>query len=432
MEKGHSLAVFLNGNLSKRCRVNFHSHTSTRDIIQECIEHLNLPSVGTYQLFDSQGGQIDNDDVEYLNADEPLFLSKGEPFIKSNSLALYQELQTLGKGGFGTVKLYQHILSQKKYAIKFVKLASASELNRIFREIETLRSLTHPNIVKVEDSFTLDKYLCFVMEYCRGGELRKYLELKGRLPLEEVTSLSLQLVDAIRYCHNARVVHRDLKLENLLFADSMHSQLKVVDFGISGMLTAHGQGDSSDAGSLLYLAPEVLSRTDNTSSPALDIWSIGCIIYAMLTGEHPFQAQHQREIMKKILACRYKELPEYVTPPWRVLIRGILRKNPAKRWNLYRISEFLHRWRNETNFSQLPPDSEDEEKANEEKKANLQPVQKPSNRLLAQRRATVAIEQAAQQKDALKVFQRAAKAVVGKKAGATHRPPKPPNQQKSD
>ena len=106
MDRGQTATVFLNGNLALRCRVSLQSHSSTRDIIQDCIDHFDLPSVGKYKLFDPQGGEVDNDDIEYLNADEPLFLSKGEAFIKSNSLALYQELSTLGKGGFGTVKLY--------------------------------------------------------------------------------------------------------------------------------------------------------------------------------------------------------------------------------------------------------------------------------------------------------------------------------------
>lgn len=418
------MTVFLNGNLATRCRVSLHSHSSTRDIIQDCIERFDLPSVGKYTLFDSQGGEIDNDDIEYINSDEPLFLSKGEPFIKSNSLALYQELNTLGKGGFGTVKLYQHVLSKKKYAIKFVNIAkidSASELNRIFKEIETMRSLTHPNIVKVEDSFMLDRHLCFVMEYCSGGELKKHVETRGPLPLEEVTSIAIQIVDAIQYCHNARVVHRDLKLENILFADSLHSRIKIVDFGIAGMLTVNGQGDSSNAGSLLYLAPEVLSRTDNTSTPALDIWSIGCILYVLLTGIHPFQATNTREAMKLILNCRYPELPPFVTLPWKRLIKGILRKNPAKRWNLYRIGEFLHRWRTDTDFSQLPPDSEDDANSAEETKT-AKPVCKPGSR----RRATIAIEHVAvpKPKEALQALQRVAREVGKKKAGATQRPPK--------
>lgn len=423
MDRGQTATVFLNGNLAIRCRVSLQSHSSTRDIIQDCIEHFDLPSVGKYKLFDPQGGEVDNDDIEYLNSDEPLFLSKGEAFIKSNSLALYQELNTLGRGGFGTVKLYQHVLSKKKYAIKFVNIAkidSASELNRIFKEIETLRSLTHPNIVKVEDSFTLDRHLCFVMEYCSGGELRKYVEMRGPLPLEEVTSIAIQIVDAIQYCHNARVVHRDLKLENILFADPLHSHIKIVDFGISGMLTVNGQGDSSNAGSLLYLAPEVLSHTDNTSTPALDIWSIGCILYVLLAGTHPFQAANTREAMKLILNCRYPDLPPFVTLPWRRLIKGMLRKNPAKRWNLYRIGEFLHRWRTDTDLSQLPPDSEDESNTAEETKA-IKPLAKPG----ARRRATIAVEHAAapRQKGALQALQRAAHAIA-KKAGATVRPPR--------
>ena len=423
------MTVFLNGNTTVRCHVSLHTHTTIRDLIQECIEHFHLPMLGKYRLFDSQGGEVDNDDIEYLHADDALFLSKGEDFVKSSSLALYQEISVLGRGGFGMVKLYQHILTNKKVAIKFVNISqeSASALNRIFKETETLRSLTHPNIVKLLDSFTLDRHLCFVMEYCKGGELRKYLEKNGPVPIDRFYSIALQIVEAIQYCHNARIIHRDLKLENILFADSMQTHLKIVDFGISGMLTVNGQGDRSDAGSLLYLAPEVLSGADNKSTPALDVWSIGCILYALLTGKQPFQGENQRESAKRILSVRYTELPPEVPPPLRLLIKGILRKDPSRRWSLFRIDEFLHRWRSETDFTALPPDSDEEIKRLEEEKelskvAERKSVPGGGRDQKARRRATVAFESMGgdhKPKEALKQLQRANGG--GKKAG-THRP----------
>jgi serine/threonine protein kinase len=104
----------------------------------------------------------------------------------------------------------------------------------MYGEMQALREMNHPNIVNLIDTFSVENEMCVVMEYCSGGELKQYLEECGALPESEVYSIATQLVEGVRHSHNAMVIHRDLKLENILFSDKSRNRIKIVDFGISG------------------------------------------------------------------------------------------------------------------------------------------------------------------------------------------------------
>lgn len=353
----------MNGDLTKRICIHFNEHLNLQDLVSQSVEQFGLDYAPRLRLFDSAGGEVTEDDVEYLNTSEPLFLSLGEDFAKNSSMAVYEELRPLGEGGFGTVKLYRHIISGKEVAIKFVdmrSLESPEDVNRVYYEIQLLRDLRHPSIVQLFDAFPCDNKICFVMEFCRGGELAKHVEAQGALPEDEVYSISCQMVDAIRYCHNSKAIHRDLKMENVLFADPMKMRIKIVDFGIAGMFTAGRKGERSDAGSLLFTAPEVISGKDNSSRPSLDVWSMGCIIFCMLTGEHPFLDDTQQQTIDNILASRYV-LPATFARSWHKLIHGMLRLNPAKRWSVIRSYDHLQKYRDSpdrevSDFSESEPE----------------------------------------------------------------------------
>ncbi|CAG9328346.1 unnamed protein product [Blepharisma stoltei] len=372
------ITIFLNGNLKKKCQLTIQKSSTMSEILSDCKDKLSIDKHTKCRLYDSNGGQLSDDDLEYINPDEPLFLSKGEKFSKSSSLAIYEEIKQLGKGGFGSVFLYRNRITKQEVALKFVELKtilSPEDVNRVFTEIGVLRNLKHPNIVKLIDAFDLHDKVCFVMEYCRGGELKQYLEEKGPLSEREAFLIACQISDAIRYCHNSRVVHRDLKLENILFATEEKEQIKIVDFGISGMFALGGEGDASDAGSLLYIAPEVLSGKDNRTNPALDIWSLGCIFYSLLTKNLPFSGETQREVINRILTCQYPPLPQTISKSWHKLIKGMIRVKPSKRWGMLRISEHLYKYRNNPD-AEVSSDSEEE--TFEEKKIVLK--KKPPSR----------------------------------------------------
>ena len=249
------VTVFMNGDTSKSCEVVVHHHRALKDIISDCKDHLQVSRHKKCKLFDSTGGELSDDDLDYLNPDEPLFLSRGEEFSRTSSIAVYQDIKKLGQGGFGSVWLYQNKISKEMVAIKFVELSSLGspeEINRVYSEINVLRNLKHPNIVQLVDAFMLKHQVCFVMGYCAGGELSRYIQERGSLPESEVYCIAQQLVEAVRFCHTNKVVHRDLKLENIMFAQTDIRNVKIVDFGIAGMLA--GGGERSDAGSLHYTA----------------------------------------------------------------------------------------------------------------------------------------------------------------------------------
>jgi serine/threonine protein kinase len=355
----------MNGDLTRRIRIHFNEHLTLQDLLTQSIEQFEVRHAARCRLYDGSGGEVTEDDVEYLNTSEPLFLSQGEDFAKNSSLAVYEEIKALGEGGYGTVKLCRHIISNKEFAVKFVSiksLESPEDVNRVYYEIQLLRDLHHPSIVQLHDAFPVEDKICFVMEYCRGGELAQHLEAQGSLGEDEVFSISCQMIDAIRYCHNSKAIHRDLKLENVLFADAMKMRIKIVDFGIAGMFTAGRTGERSDAGSVLFTAPEVISGQDNSSRPSLDVWSMGCMIYCMLTGNHPFQGESMHETIANILAGRRAPLPPTVSSSWSKLIHGMLRLKPRHRWSVIRAYEHVFKYRDcpDREVSDLSESSEDE------------------------------------------------------------------------
>ena len=177
------------------------------------------------------------------------------------------------------------------------------------------------------------------------------------------------MTEAMRSCHGSKIIHRDLKLENILFADNSRFRIKIVDFGIAGVNRLGAVSEKSTAGSLRYLAPEVLTGKNKEATPELDIWSMGCIIYAMLTSHYPFNGDSHKEFMAKISQNAYKKLSAYkkISKPWNKLMCGMLRTSPRKRWNMLKIIEHLNHYRsNPTAPCDPPSDYSDDEHGNYE------------------------------------------------------------------
>ena len=161
------------------------------------------------------------------------------------------------------------------------------------------------HIVEIVSFFKLrDLKVVFVMEYLEGGELGKYLKSKGRLTEDEARPIMQQLVDAVHFCHMNKIIHRDLKPENILFESSSSQTIKVVDFGIAGFYSGY-RFDVTNAGSLRYMAPEILTGRNRAANPAIDVWSIGCILYGLLQGQPPFMGT-KKEITDAIVRGSYK------------------------------------------------------------------------------------------------------------------------------
>ena len=175
-----------------------------------------------------------------LNTDDLVYLAaKGEDFNYSSVLADYDIKEVLGEGGFGKVYLAINRETNEKVAIKFMDvshyLSHASQIEEIYREADALQKLDHNNIIHLYKAFVQKKEVIMIMEYAGGGELQERVELKGSLNEFDARDIFRQCSSAISYCHNRGLIHRDLKLENVLFKEKGSFIIKVVDFGIAGV-----------------------------------------------------------------------------------------------------------------------------------------------------------------------------------------------------
>jgi serine/threonine protein kinase len=185
--------------------------------------------------------------------------------------------------------------------------------------------------------------MAIVMEYASGGELKEYLQKRGRLEEKEAYEIFNQLLLSVDYCHQKRIVHRDLKLSNIVFSSPHSKDIRVVDFGISGVYAPLSKSDKSLAGSLKYLAPEVITHKNTAADPALDIFSLGVILYALVVGKLPFDGTDQAEIKRKIVSCEYSYPPNVkVSEACKDLIASMLKTDPRDRIPLKEIQH--HEW----------------------------------------------------------------------------------------
>jgi len=252
----------------------------------------------------------------------------------------YRTLGTLGKGGFGSVFRARHLPTKEERAVKVIRKPSdPGDLKRVLLEVSLLIQLDHPNIMKFHEYFEDKSVVCLVTELCTGGNLG---ELNVREdPLDEIRLLFRDAVGAVAYLHSKDVAHRDLKFQNCLLtaADSAHRpRAKLIDFGLSSLRRL---GDASDrwmnepVGTVSFVAPEVLG--DTHYGPECDVWSIGVMLYIVLTDQHPFSETAPAlsgKLMERIKAGHVRLSPmekACVDPSARDLLLKLLRKDPHKR-----------------------------------------------------------------------------------------------------
>ncbi|KAM3919405.1 serine/threonine-protein kinase MARK2 isoform 10-T10 [Leptodactylus fuscus] len=253
----------------------------------------------------------------------------------------YRLLKTIGKGNFAKVKLARHVLTGKEVAVKIIDKTqlNSSSLQKLFREVRIMKVLNHPNIVKLFEVIETEKTLYLVMEYASGGEVFDYLVAHGRMKEKEARAKFRQIVSAVQYCHQKFIVHRDLKAENLLLDSDMN--IKIADFGFSNEFTFGNKLDTF-CGSPPYAAPE-LFQGKKYDGPEVDVWSLGVILYTLVSGSLPFDGQNLKELRERVLRGKYR-IPFYMSTDCENLLKKFLILNPSKRGTLEQIMR--DRWMN--------------------------------------------------------------------------------------
>ncbi|XP_041985887.1 serine/threonine-protein kinase MARK2-like isoform X4 [Aricia agestis] len=253
----------------------------------------------------------------------------------------YKLLKTIGKGNFAKVKLAKHVPTGKEVAIKIIDKTQLNpgSLQKLFREVRIMKMLDHPNIVKLFQVIETEKTLYLVMEYASGGEVFDYLVLHGRMKEKEARAKFRQIVSAVQYCHQKRIIHRDLKAENLLLDGEMN--IKIADFGFSNEFTPGAKLDTF-CGSPPYAAPE-LFQGKKYDGPEVDVWSLGVILYTLVSGSLPFDGSTLRELRERVLRGKYR-IPFYMSTDCENLLKKFLVLNPAKRASLESVMR--DRWMN--------------------------------------------------------------------------------------
>ncbi|XP_052057797.1 MAP/microtubule affinity-regulating kinase 3-like isoform X4 [Mytilus californianus] len=253
----------------------------------------------------------------------------------------YRLIKTIGKGNFAKVKLAKHVPTGREVAIKIIDKTqlNPSSLQKLFREVRIMKMLDHPNIVKLFEVIQTEKTLYLVMEYASGGEVFDYLVAHGRMKEKEARSKFRQIVSAVQYCHQKHIVHRDLKAENLLLDGDMN--IKIADFGFSNEFVPGNKLDTF-CGSPPYAAPE-LFQGKKYDGPEVDVWSLGVILYTLVSGSLPFDGQNLKELRERVLRGKYR-IPFYMSTDCENLLKKFLVLNPTKRASLENIMK--DRWNN--------------------------------------------------------------------------------------
>ena len=248
----------------------------------------------------------------------------------------YKIEEIIGEGTYGKVKLATHLATNEKVAIKIIdksRLINNGDNDRILNEMKILTKLDHPNILKAFEVFEEAKFYYIVMERPAKGDLFNYICSKGRLSMDEASFIYYQIVNAIQYLHKNKIVHRDMKPENIMLTKDMI--VKLGDFGLSKYFKRSDIKLQTNCGSPCYSAPEVLRGNKYKPTP-IDIWGIGIILYCMVCGELPFEDEREDLLIRKVTLCNY-QCPLFVSPIFKSLFRRILCPNPNERLTINKI-----------------------------------------------------------------------------------------------
>jgi calcium-dependent protein kinase len=256
-----------------------------------------------------QRPEIRPNSIDNIKVSANLLISKKYSPIEES----YLILREIGRGSFGQVMYAQHRETEAFRAIKIIPKQPhefGASIDKFCEEVKILSSIDHPNVVQIYEFYEDNTNLYLVTEYIEGGPLHELIREMKKLPEEVACNIVRQLLSAIKYCHEKKIVHRDLKLENVLLdAKSVSANVKVIDFGLSTLMTTN-QRLTACMGSSFYMAPEVINGDYDEKC---DIWSCGVILYSVLSGKLPFTGLNSFEVYHKAMQGN----PPFAVADWR-------------------------------------------------------------------------------------------------------------------
>ncbi|XP_051536039.1 serine/threonine-protein kinase SIK3 homolog isoform X2 [Myxocyprinus asiaticus] len=246
----------------------------------------------------------------------------------------YEMERTIGKGNFAVVKLATHMITRAKVAIKIVDKTQLDDdnLKKIFREVQIMKMLRHPHIIRLYQVMETERLIYLVTEYASGGEIFDHLVAHGRMAEKDARRKFKQIVAAVYFCHCRNIVHRDLKAENLLLDHNLN--IKIADFGFSNLFS-RGQLLKTWCGSPPYAAPELFEGKEY-DGPKVDIWSLGVVLYVLVCGALPFDGSTLQNLRARVLSGKFR-IPFFMSTDCEYLIRHMLVLEPSRRLSMEQI-----------------------------------------------------------------------------------------------
>eukprot|EP00347_Sterkiella_histriomuscorum_P014193 403361812 len=245
----------------------------------------------------------------------------------------YDEIQCIGRGNFGAAYLVKNKAENKEYIAKKILLGTMikNEQDSAMMEVNLLRALKHPNIVDYKTSFISQGMLIIVMEYCEVGDLsfhiKRKLQKNEHFTETEIFNWFVQLCLSLEYIHGRKVLHRDLKSQNIFLTGN--NTVKLGDFGISKVLENTNGAAMTVVGTPYYMSPEVCQNHPYTFKS--DVWALGCVLYELCTLKHAFSADNLLGLVYKIVQDKYDPIPAHYSQDLQNLISMLLNKNAQER-----------------------------------------------------------------------------------------------------
>ena len=264
------------------------------------------------------------------------------------TVSFYKFGRIIGRGAFGKVNLGLHILTGRIVAIKSFnksRLESESAKEKIYHEVNLMKNLRHNSIVKILETVETEKYILIIMENVSGGDLLSFVKKRTKLNEKTAKIIFKQLILAIKYIHSRNIIHRDIKLDNILI--DLNNNIKLCDFGV-GKQIHKGELLNDQCGTPAYIAPEIV-RNDSYEGPPVDLWSSGVVLYAMLSGTFPFKASNIKEL-NRIIQKGECPMINKVSIEGMSLIKGLLECDPKKRLTVDKVLN--HPWLNNGSISE--------------------------------------------------------------------------------